>query len=285
MGQLNLSDIKYLMAKYDIRPKKKLGQNFLVDNNIIAKIVNSTDIANRVVVEIGPGLGSLTKALAQKAGRVIAVELDSRFLPPLKEVFSLQENVEIIHADALKLDYDQIMQERGLSESYVVVANLPYYITTPMIMHLLENKFNIDELVIMTQKEVANRMRAKPGTKDYGSLTLAVQYYADVSLVAKVPPTVFLPKPEVDSAVIKLKRHLKPVFEVNDEELLFKVIKAGFAKRRKTLLNALTSADLNISKAELMEICRASGINEQSRMEQLSLQEIIRLANYFKEGD
>ena len=280
MELINLSQLKYLMNKYDIKPNKRMGQNFLIDNNIIAKIIRGAHIGDEYVVEIGPGMGSLTVGLAQVAKKVIAVELDKKLLPVLKETTEKYPNVEIINEDALKVDFDEIMKARGIQGSYSVVANLPYYITTPIIMHLLESSFNIDKLVFMIQKEVAARMVAGPGTKDYGALTLGVQYHTEVSLVAKIPPTVFIPKPEVDSAVVKLVRRPEPQVDVKNEKFLFKVIKAGFGKRRKTILNSLFNSELDLTKEVIIEACLLSQIDPQKRMEQLSIQEIARVTDW-----
>jgi len=279
MELINLSQLKHLMNKYDIKPNKRMGQNFLIDNNIITKIIQGAGVEGGYVVEIGPGMGSLTVGLAQVAKKVIAVELDKKLLPVLEETTGKHSNVEIINGDALKVDFDEIMKERGIHEPYSVVANLPYYITTPIIMHLLEQGFNIDKLVFMIQKEVAARMLAGPGTKDYGALTLGVQYYTEVFHVAKVPPTVFIPKPEVDSTVVKLVKRSKPQVDVKNERFLFKVIKAGFGKRRKTILNSLFNSELDLTKEAIAEACSLSQVDPQKRMEQLSIQEIARLAD------
>lgn len=284
MELLSLGEIKMLMAKYGIRPSKGLGQNFLIDNNIIVKIIREADIAGKTVVEIGPGLGSLTLGLAQTAKQVLAVELDKKLIPVLKDVVGRFPNVEIINDDALKVNFDNLLKERGCQGSYSVVANLPYYITTPIIMYLLESKFNIEKLVFMVQKEVAGRMMAKPGSKEYGAITLGIQYYTEVSLIAKIPPTVFIPRPEVDSAVIKLLKRYKPPVDICDESFLFALIRAGFSKRRKTLLNSLTCSAINLTRDEVQRACGAAGLNPAQRMEQLTLQEIAALANQLKEG-
>ena len=285
MELINLSKLKLLMNKYDIKPNKKMGQNFLIDNNIIEKIIREADVAGGYVIEIGPGMGSLTVGLAQVAKKVIAVELDKKLIPVLKETVGVCPNVEIINEDALKVDFDEVMKQRGIQEPYSIVANLPYYITTPIIMHLLESGFNINKLVFMIQKEVAARMVAKPGTKDYGALTLGVQYYTQVFHAAKIPPTVFVPRPEVDSAVVKLIRRAKPLVEVKNEEFLFKVVKAGFGKRRKTLLNSLFNSELNLTRELITEACLLSQIDPQKRMEQLSMEEIAKLADHLLEVD
>ncbi|WP_028307162.1 16S rRNA (adenine(1518)-N(6)/adenine(1519)-N(6))-dimethyltransferase RsmA [Desulfitibacter alkalitolerans] len=285
MDLISLSKLKLLMNKYDIKPNKKMGQNFLIDNNIIQKIIREAGVAGGYVFEIGPGMGSLTIGLAQVAKKVIAVELDKKLIPVLKETVGAYPNVEIINDDALKVDFDGIMKQRGIEEPYNIVANLPYYITTPIIMHLLESGFNIDKLVFMIQKEVAARMVAKPGTKDYGALTLGVQYYTQVFHVAKIPPTVFVPRPEVDSAVVKLIRRPEPLVVVKNEEFLFKVVKAGFGKRRKTLLNSLFNSELNLTKELITEACLLSQIDPQKRMEQLSMEEIAKLADHLVKVD
>ena len=282
MELMNVGKLMYLMDKFDIKPKKRMGQNFLIDNNIIEKIIREADVAGQNVFEIGPGMGSLTLGLAQVAKKVIAIELDKKLIPVLEDSVGRYPNVEIINEDALSVNFDALMRERGIEEGYSIVANLPYYITTPIIMHLLEGGFNVDKLVFMIQKEVAARMVAKPGTKDYGALTLGVQYYTEVIQVAKIPPTVFIPKPKVDSAVIKLIRRPKPLVDVEDEQFLFQVIKAGFGKRRKTLLNSLSNSTLGLSKEGITKACLSSGLSPQKRIEQLSLQEIAKLAVYLK---
>jgi len=283
MELINLSQLKHLMNKYDIKPNKRMGQNFLIDNNIITKIIQGANVEGGYVIEIGPGMGSLTVGLAQVAKKVIAVELDKKLLPVLEETTGRYSNVEIINEDALKVNFDEVMKERGIQEPYSVVANLPYYITTPIIMHLLEQGFNIDKLVFMIQKEVATRMLAGPGTKDYGALTLGVQYYTEVFRVAKVPPTVFIPKPEVDSTVVKLVKRPKPQVDVKNERFLFKVIKAGFGKRRKTILNSLSNSELDLNKEAIIKACSLIQIDPQKRMEQLSIQDIARLADHLCE--
>ncbi|KUO52865.1 MAG: hypothetical protein APF76_14660 [Desulfitibacter sp. BRH_c19] len=278
MELMNVGKLMYLMDKYDIKPKKRMGQNFLIDNNIIQKIIREADVNGANVVEIGPGIGSLTVGLAQVAKKVIAIELDKKLIPALEETVGQYPNVEIINEDALSVDFDAIMKERGIEEEYSIVANLPYYITTPIIMYLLESGFKVDKLIFMIQKEVAARMVAKPATKDYGALTLGVQYHTEVSQVAKIPPTVFIPKPKVDSAVIKLVKRTKPLVDVKDERFLFQIIKAGFGKRRKTLLNSLSNSPLGLTREAITEACLISDISPQKRMEELSLQEIANLA-------
>jgi 16S rRNA (adenine1518-N6/adenine1519-N6)-dimethyltransferase len=280
MELINLSQLKHLMNKYDIKPNKKMGQNFLIDNNIIEKIVREAHVEGRYVVEIGPGMGSLTVGLAQVAKKVIAVELDKKLIPAFKETTGKYPNVEIINEDALRVNFDEVMRERGIQEPYSIVANLPYYITTPIIMHLLESGFNIDKLVFMIQKEVAARIIAGPGTKDYGALTLGVQYYTQVFHVARIPPTVFIPRPDVDSAVVKLIRRPEPLVVVKNERFLFKVIKAGFGKRRKTILNSLSNSDLGLTRESITGACSLSQIDPQKRIEQLSIQEIAKLADH-----
>ncbi len=281
MEFLNTGQLKHYMSKYGIKPKKKFGQNFLIDNNIIAKIIREADIENKVVVEIGPGMGSLTYNLAQVAKKVIALEIDEHLIPVLHEILGKYPNVEIINQDVLKANLDELLKGLGVEERYSIVANLPYYITTPIIMHILENGFNIDKLVFMVQKEVADRMMAKPGTKDYGALTIGVQYYTEVSLIAKVPPTVFIPKPEVHSAVVKMTKRDAPPVKVN-EKIFFQVVKAGFGKRRKTILNSLVNSPYGFSKDMVIEACAAAGIDIKKRIEQLSIEEIASLANHFR---
>jgi 16S rRNA (adenine1518-N6/adenine1519-N6)-dimethyltransferase len=283
MNFLNPKQIKDLMLKYGIKPKKKYGQNFLVDNNILKKIISAADIKDKVVVEIGPGIGSLTYVMAQIARYVIAVEIDKSLIAPLEDFLRDYSNVEIINQDILKLNLDDLLNERGISE-YSIVANLPYYITTPIIMYLLEKNLNFDKCVFMIQKEVADRMIAVPGTKEYGALTIGVQYYCEVSLVAKVPPTVFIPKPEVTSAVVKLEKRRTPLVNSIDKNFFFQVVKAGFGKRRKTILNSLSNSDLSVTREQIVEVCSTQGVDYNKRIEQLSIEEIALIANHLKEG-
>ncbi|MEH7118910.1 16S rRNA (adenine(1518)-N(6)/adenine(1519)-N(6))-dimethyltransferase RsmA [Neobacillus vireti] len=272
-----------ILEKYGFSFKKSLGQNFLIDTNILKKIVSFADLTeNSGAIEIGPGIGALTEQLARSSKKVVAFEIDQRLLPILRDTLSPYENVKVIHKDVLEADVGNVMEEefQGIDD-LMVVANLPYYVTTPIIMKLLEDRLPIRGIVCMLQKEVADRISAKPGTKDYGSLSIAVQYYTEAETVMIVPKTVFVPQPNVDSAVIRLTKREKPAVEVKDEVFFFQVTKASFAQRRKTLLNNLTSQlpDGKQKKEEILAALSASEIDPGRRGETLSLEEFGRLAN------
>ncbi|MGI6038202.1 MAG: 16S rRNA (adenine(1518)-N(6)/adenine(1519)-N(6))-dimethyltransferase RsmA [Limnochordia bacterium] len=264
-----------LLAEHHLRPRKSLGQNFLVDRNIRDKIVEAADLkADDIVLEIGPGMGSLTEALARQAGRVIAVEIDGQLIPLLKERLP---QVEIIHGDILKLDLQGILPTGKVK----VIANLPYYITTPILFHLLEWG-HWELIVVMVQLEVAQRLTAAPGTKDYGALTVAVNYRANVDLVCKVPPTVFVPPPKVHSAVVRLHPRREP-WGLENEELFFRMVRSAFGQRRKTLVNTLARAPWNpLSKEETAQIITETGISPQIRGEDLAVDEYVALTNNFQ---
>ena len=256
-----------VINQYGLTTKKKLGQHFLVDGFVLEKIITSADIdSGDLVIEIGPGVGALTQALAKKAGHVIAVEIDKNLVPLLRDLFS-DEAVTIVLGDILKIDLTTHVRPYG-DMKLKAVANLPYYITTPVIFNLLEGEIPFESVTVMVQKEVANRMAAKPGTKDYGALTLAIQYYTDVSLVANVPVNCFMPRPGVDSAVVKLDVLKEPRL-CTDREMFFKVVKAAFGKRRKTLVNCLEG--LGYSKAELEEMLTKLGLSPYCRGEVLDI--------------
>ncbi len=261
-----------IMKKFNISPSKSLGQNFLIDNNILDKIIAAGEITKKDhVVEVGPGIGSLTQRLAEVAGKLTVIEKDKHLIPVLKEVLAPYTNISYIAEDVLKVDWTAIVSER---ERLKVIANLPYYITTPIVMGLLENRVPTELMVFMVQREVAERMVAGPGGKDYGSLSIAVQFYSQPEIVTIVPPTVFIPRPNVDSAVIKLITLEKPPIDVLSEEIFFKVVRASFQQRRKTLRNSLSkSPELPISKEQVEEALEAAGINPQLRGEKLSLKE------------
>lgn len=233
-----------------------------------------------MVLEIGPGIGTMTQYLAENAGRVVAVEIDSNLIPILEETLKDYDNITVINEDILKLDINKLAQEYNGGRPIKVVANLPYYITTPIIMGLFESGVPIDNITVMVQKEVADRMQVGPGTKDYGALSLAVQYYAEPYIVANVPPNCFIPRPNVGSAVIRLTRHRTPPVEVDDRELMFKLIRASFNQRRKTLLNGLNnSPEINISKEKIAEAIEALGVSASVRGEALTLKQFAELAN------
>jgi len=272
-----------ILEKYGFSFKKSLGQNFLIDLNILKNIVFSAGIDDQTgVIEVGPGIGALTEQLAKSAKKVVAFEIDQRLLPILKDTLSPYNNVEIIHQDILKADVRKTIQEQFSDVNKImVVANLPYYITTPIIMKLLEERLPITGLVMMLQKEVADRMSAEPGTKNYGSLSIAVQYYTEAEVVMNVPKTVFIPQPNVDSAVIRLTRRTHPLVSVLNEEFFFTVTKSCFAQRRKTILNNLTSQlPLGKEKKEIISrILEGLNIDPTRRGETLSIEEFARLSN------
>lgn len=270
-----------IIEKYHFSFQKKFGQNFLVDSSILDRIIESAQITKEdCVLEIGPGIGTMTQRLAEEAGAVVAVEIDRNLLPVLADTLSAYENVTVINADILKLDLNRIVEEHNGGRPIKVVANLPYYITTPIIMALFEKKVPLHSVTIMVQKEVADRMRVGPGTKDYGALSLAVQYYAKPEIVTKVPAGCFMPKPNVDSAVIRLTRYEKPPVEVEDEAWLFAVIRASFNQRRKTLANGLANAGYpGISRRQVEEVLAAMGLAATVRGETLTLEQFAELSN------
>jgi 16S rRNA (adenine1518-N6/adenine1519-N6)-dimethyltransferase len=273
---------KDILKKYGFSFKKSLGQNFLIDTNILKKIVSFADLTQESgAIEIGPGIGALTEQLARTSKKVVAFEIDQRLLPILNDTLSPYPNVKIIHNDVLEADVAEVMKEEfNDMDNVMVVANLPYYVTTPIIMKLLEEHLPIRGIVCMLQKEVADRISAKPGTKDYGSLSIAVQYYTEAETVMIVPKTVFVPQPNVDSAVIRLTRREQPAVTVTDESFFFQVTRASFAQRRKTLLNNLTSQlpEGKQKKEEILQALSASGIDPTRRGETLSLEEFGRLS-------
>lgn len=265
---------KKIVEKYGFSFKKNFGQNFLVDERVLGKIVSSAEISkDDVVIEVGPGIGTLTQALAKEAYKVVAVEIDTTLVPILGELLSDFDNIEIINEDILKVDVNAIA-EKYPDKKIKMVANLPYYITTPIIMNVLENHIPVESITVMIQKEVAYRMKAQPSTKDYGSLSLAVQYYCEPYLVANVPQNCFMPRPNVDSAVIKLKVMDKPKVQVNNEKFMFEFIKAAFSQRRKTLVNCIFSSGLlTLSKDEIGKMLNGLGYDERVRGESLTLED------------
>jgi 16S rRNA (adenine1518-N6/adenine1519-N6)-dimethyltransferase len=271
-----------LIRKYGFSLKKSLGQNFLIDPNILHKIVAAAQLdKTKGALEIGPGIGALTQLLAAKAGQVVAVEIDRRLIPILQETLAPYRNVSVVHADVLQVNMTELFAQQFQEVDRIsVVANLPYYVTTPIIMKMLEEKLPLEYIVVMIQKEVAERMTAKPGRKDYGSLSIAVQYYCEPELVAIVPHTVFIPQPNVDSAVIKLKVRNAPPVEVADESFFFEVVQASFAQRRKTIYNNLSSRFFTKeTKIELERLLKECGIDPSRRGETLALEEYARLSN------
>lgn len=266
--------VHYICKRFDIKMSKKLGQNFLIKRGIVDEIVHAAELtAGEPVLEVGPGIGTLTQGLAQSGADVTAIELDRRLLEVLDTTLASYDNVRIIHGDVLKLDVPTIMNHK----SFKVVANLPYYITTPIIMSLLESKLPIERLVVMVQKEVALRMIAKPGTKDYGALSVAVQYYTEPDIVLDVPPKSFLPAPAVTSSVIRCVLRDKPPVDVIDEKLFFRVVKAGFAQRRKIFSNTMKTTGLTRDRIE--ELLAKANIDGQRRGETFTLQEFADVAN------
>ena len=266
--------VHYICKRFDIKMSKKLGQNFLIKRGIVDEIVHAAELTvGEPVLEVGPGIGTLTQGLAQSGADVTAIELDRRLLEVLDTTLASYDNVRIIHGDVLKLDVPMIMNHKP----FKVVANLPYYITTPIIMSLLESKLPIERLVVMVQKEVALRMVAKPGTKDYGALSVAVQYYTEPDIVLDVPPKSFLPAPAVTSSVIRCVLRDKPPVDVIDEKLFFRVVKAGFAQRRKTFSNTMKTTGLTRDRIE--ELLVKANIDGQRRGETFTLQEFADVAN------
>ena len=266
--------VHYICKRFDIKMSKKLGQNFLIKRGIVDEIVRAAELTpGEPVLEVGPGIGTLTQGLAQSGADVTAIELDSRLLEVLDTTLASYDNVRIVHGDVLKLDVPTIMNHKP----FKVVANLPYYITTPIIMSLLESKLPIERLVVMVQKEVALRMVAQPGTKDYGALSVAVQYYTEPDIVLDVPPKSFLPAPAVTSSVIRCVLRDKPPVDVIDEKLFFHVVKAGFAQRRKTFANTMKTTGL--SKDRIEELLEKANIDGQRRGETFTLQEFADVAN------
>lgn len=271
-----------ILKKYNFTFQKKYGQNFLIDTHVLDKIIRAAGIQKEdFVLEIGPGIGTMTQYLAQAAGKVAAVEIDRALIPILEDTLSGYGNVRIINKDVLKMDLGKLAEEESGGKPMKVVANLPYYITTPIIMGLFEKHIPIESITVMVQKEVADRMQAAPGTKDYGALSLAVQYYAEPYIAAFVPPNCFMPRPKVGSAVIRLNCHKKPPVWVKDEELLFRIIRASFNQRRKTLANGLSNApDLAVSKELIIDSIKKMGKGASVRGETLTLEEFAGLSNY-----
>ena len=272
-----------VIQKYQFAFQKKFGQNFLIDPHVLDKIIGAAGVTKEdMVLEIGPGIGTMTQYLAEAAREVVAVEIDNNLIPILKETLAEYDNVTVINEDILKVDIAALAQEKNGGKPIKVVANLPYYITTPIIMGLFENHVPISSITIMVQKEVADRMQVGPGTKDYGALSLAVQYYARPQIIANVPPNCFMPRPKVGSAVIQLVRYEEPPVQVDNEKLMFRLIRASFNQRRKTLVNGLkNSQELDFSKEEIEKAMAETGIPVNVRGEALTLAEFADLANAF----
>ena len=279
------SATKEIINKYSFAFQKKFGQNFLIDSNVLESIIRGAEITkDDFVLEIGPGIGTMTQYLCEAARQVVAVEIDKMLIPILEDTLSEYDNVEVINQDVLKVDIKSLAEEKNNGKPIKVVANLPYYITTPIIIGLFESGVPIDSITIMVQKEVADRMQTGPGSKDYGALSLAVQFYATAKVILNVSATCFMPRPNVDSAVIKLTRHKEPTVNVADEKLMFKIIRASFNQRRKTLVNGLkNSPELSFSKEQIVKAIEKIGKPETIRGEALTLEEFAELANAFTE--
>lgn len=270
-----------VLEKYRFHFQKRFGQNFLIDPSVLDRIVSAAEIGKEdCVLEIGPGIGTMTQYLAESAREVIAVEIDKNLIPILEDTLSEYENVSVINDDILKVDINRIVRERNGGKPVKVVANLPYYITTPIILGLFENHVPLDNITVMVQKEVADRMQVGPGTKDYGALSLAVQYYARPKIVANVPPNCFIPRPSVSSAVIRLTRYEEPPVRVNDEKRMFALIRASFNQRRKTLANSLSNApELGLTRQRVMEVLEEMQLSPTIRGEALTLEQFAELSD------
>ena len=275
-----------IIKKYEFSFQKKFGQNFLIDAHVLDKIIAAAEITQEdTVLEIGPGIGTMTQRLCEAAGKVIAVEIDNNLIPILADTLSGYDNVTVISGDVMKLDLEALQKEHSPNRGLKVVANLPYYITTPIIMGLFESKVDLASITVMVQKEVADRMKAGPGTKDYGALSLAVQYYAEPYIAANVPQNCFMPRPNVGSAVIRLTRHAKAPVEVSDEKLMFKIIRAAFNQRRKTLQNCISNfEELDYSKEDVVRALNKMNLSESIRGEALTLEDFANFTNILKEA-
>jgi len=272
-----------VLQKTNFQFKKQFGQNFLIDSSVLEHILSFSEInKDDLIIEIGPGIGTLTEALCERAGFVVAIEIDDKLIPILEENLSAKDNFKLIHGDALKVDYLSLLEEHKEFSSVKVVANLPYYITTPILMDLLEKKLPLKSITVMVQKEVALRMKAAPGTKDYGALSLAVQYYSEPAIVQEVPPHCFIPRPNVSSSVIHLRLHKKAPVSVQDPALLFKTIKFSFMQRRKTLVNALSSG-FHLDKRQLQDLLSSLSYPKNVRGETLSLADFSLISDGIRE--
>ena len=275
-----------ILKKYNFNFQKRFGQNFLIDTHILEKIVDEAGIdEDDCVLEIGPGIGTMTQYLCERAGRVIAVEIDKALIPILNDTLSSYSNVEIINEDILKVDITNLCNKYNNGRPIKVVANLPYYITTPIIMGLFESGCPLESITIMVQKEVADRMKCGPGSKDYGALSLAVQFYSSPEIVANVSPESFIPKPGVGSSVIRLTRYPKPPVEVDDEKYMFKLIRTAFNMRRKTMVNSLMSGNLGLTKEEILSAIDKLNLSPQVRGEALTLNEFAALSNILSKAN
>ena len=274
-----------ILQKYNFTFQKKFGQNFLIDTRVLERIIAQAEITkDDMVLEIGPGIGTMTQYLCENAREVVAVEIDNSLIPILEDTLSEYNNVTVINDDILKVDINKLVEEHNAGKPIKVVANLPYYITTPIIMGLFEKKVNVDSITVMVQKEVADRMKSGPGSTDYGALSLAVQYYSKPEIVANVPPNCFMPRPNVSSAVIRLKLYDEMAVKVENENLLFRLIRASFNQRRKTLVNGIkNSGELNYTKEQVVEALAKMGLNENIRGEALTLEQFGELSDILNE--
>ena len=274
-----------ILQKYNFTFQKKFGQNFLIDTRVLERIIAQAEITkDDMVLEIGPGIGTMTQYLCENAREVVAVEIDNSLIPILEDTLSEYNNVTVINDDILKVDINKLVEEHNAGKPIKVVANLPYYITTPIIMGLFEKKVNVDSITVIVQKEVADRMKSGPGSKDYGALSLAVQYYSKPEIVANVPPNCFMPRPNVSSAVIRLKLYDEMAVKVENENLLFRLIRASFNQRRKTLVNGIkNSGELNYTKEQVVEALAKMGLNENIRGEALTLEQFGELSDILNE--
>ena len=277
----NFKNTQEIIKKHNFSIQKKYGQNFLIDEHVLNKIIAAAELSkDDYVIEIGPGIGTMTERMAPECKHVTAIEIDKELIPILSETLSGFDNVDIINEDVLKVDLNKLIAERNDNKPVKVVANLPYYITTPIIMSLLENKIPIDTITVMVQKEVADRMMVGPGTKDYGALSLAVQYYAEPYIVANVPMNCFIPRPNVASAVIRLTCHKEPPVTVKDEKLMFNLIRASFNQRRKTLINGISNfSGLSFTKEQVAMALNSIGLSENIRGEALDLEKFAKLSD------
>ncbi|HHT88587.1 MAG TPA: 16S rRNA (adenine(1518)-N(6)/adenine(1519)-N(6))-dimethyltransferase RsmA [Clostridiales bacterium] len=283
MGTLgNPKNTIEILKKYSFVFQKKFGQNFLIDNHVIEKIIRAADITkDDFVLEIGPGIGTLTQHLCENSGHVLAIEIDRRLIPILEETLSDYDNVTILNEDILKVDIASLVKDYNDNKPVKIVANLPYYITTPIIMDIFEKHIPLSGVTVMIQKEVADRIQAKPGSKDYGALSLAVQYYAKPGIIANVPPNCFMPRPKVGSAVINLIPYKNPPYHVENEKLLFSLIRASFNQRRKTLVNGIFNYEgLDFNKEDIVKVLDDLGIARDIRGEDLSLEQFVAIANH-----
>lgn len=270
---------KDIVDKHGFKFSKSLGQNFLIDDNVIDKIIDGARVKEGdKVIEVGPGIGTLTREMAKRAEKVVAVEIDKNLIPILKETLANFDNTEVVNEDILKVDINKLVDEKLSGGPVKLIANLPYYITTPIVMKFLEEDIPVTDIVVMVQKEVADRMNAVPSTKDYGALSVAVQYYCDTEIVAKAPRHMFIPQPKVDSTVIGLHIREEKKYKADNEQLFFKTVKAAFGQRRKTLLNSLSSMGV-LDKAKIKEVLAEAGIDEKRRGETLSIEEFANLSN------